>query len=875
LKKIITCLLLFALMLSSVNINAAKFADIADESLSVEIKFFTDTGIMNGYPDGTFRPESNITRAEFAALLARVMKFSSGSVPSGFADVPESHFASGAVSYVSSMGYMKGTSATTFEPEENIKVVDVMTTLIRLTGYEAMAEDKGGYPYGYISVAYSIDLCDNLEVLNTDSPATRNECAVLLYNALFVNTLEPVYGTSDYQISDNCLYDMYFSSDENNHLYGIVEATEMTSIYDYEGCDENRVVIGGKLYDSSDVDISALLGYGVEIHLTRGKSSSVPKIISAVSYNTEITEIKSKDINEISDDYLTYFENENAKKDYTLKFDEDMRIIYNGKYLEPPYKMTNIIPSKGDIRVIDNDSDGRMEVMFVDEYSSFIVERVNVNSSSILLKNDKFNGQSAIHLDPSGRELEYILVDENGDAIELGEINEWNVVSVKSDKKQTAMTLIVSNKTVSGTSFEIDHSDDSVIIDGVKYDVTFDINDFEADKENIYLVDAFGNIVGINEDEISEKSYSVVSDVNKSKSLDGKIMLKLVFGGKIKETTEDKKGSPITYEVANSDVQVFTLADKVKYNGSSVPAEDVYAGLAFGSPITYGTNVNGEINRIDTLYSDGKTSDKAFNPDVRAFGGEFCLDENSIVIICPSNETNNDDDYYLPVELASGINYTVLGYDVDEENDVAKLAVITTELSEADGYIKRNAQLAVVTKAKQVIDEAGDTVLEISGWCDGEEFSHKVNDNVDSSLTDRLSRGALIYFTLNSKNIINNIEYVDNVNTMDVPFHKGNSYGANERIFGTLYTLKKERLNSILNNRVNEFGISLNGHKVDNVFSIAIGDMPVIYSYDSRLGEVEVIDVYDLMPYEEYMSNASEIFIAKRNFEYTGIVVIK
>ncbi len=52
---------------------AGQFSDLADSHWAFgEINRLQQLGYINGYPDGTFKPESNITRAEFAAIMSRI-----------------------------------------------------------------------------------------------------------------------------------------------------------------------------------------------------------------------------------------------------------------------------------------------------------------------------------------------------------------------------------------------------------------------------------------------------------------------------------------------------------------------------------------------------------------------------------------------------------------------------------------------------------------------------------------------------------------------------------------------------------------------------------------------------------------------------------
>ncbi|MBD5152978.1 MAG: S-layer homology domain-containing protein, partial [Oscillibacter sp.] len=82
-----------------------------------------------GYPDGTFRPNQSITRAEFAAIAA---SFASEAVPSGgmFKDI-EGHWAQESIERAAAAGWIKGSNGM-FRPNDKITRAEVITTVNRM-----------------------------------------------------------------------------------------------------------------------------------------------------------------------------------------------------------------------------------------------------------------------------------------------------------------------------------------------------------------------------------------------------------------------------------------------------------------------------------------------------------------------------------------------------------------------------------------------------------------------------------------------------------------------------------------------------------------------------------------------------------------------
>jgi uncharacterized repeat protein (TIGR02543 family) len=80
------------------------------------INRLTEMGILTGYPDGTFRPNGFITRAELTAIIARLEKLTLETT-NPFADVTDAHWAHGYISAVYIKGWVSGYPGGTFKPD--------------------------------------------------------------------------------------------------------------------------------------------------------------------------------------------------------------------------------------------------------------------------------------------------------------------------------------------------------------------------------------------------------------------------------------------------------------------------------------------------------------------------------------------------------------------------------------------------------------------------------------------------------------------------------------------------------------------------------------------------------------------------------------
>ena len=99
-----------------------------------DIEYMTDQDIIYGYPDGEFKPEQNLTRAEFAALICRFAKLSQTDEENPFPDLDESHWAYENVKSLYASGLLDGYEDGTFRAENEITRAEVMTVVNKLLG---------------------------------------------------------------------------------------------------------------------------------------------------------------------------------------------------------------------------------------------------------------------------------------------------------------------------------------------------------------------------------------------------------------------------------------------------------------------------------------------------------------------------------------------------------------------------------------------------------------------------------------------------------------------------------------------------------------------------------------------------------------------
>lgn len=101
-----------------------------------------------------------------------------------FSDIPENHWAYESILWTSSMGIMNGFDDGTFRPNDKVTYVQLIKMLDTILGYTTYAELNGGYPDGYILYARKIGLLSGISSFSNDDYVTRGDAAKLMGAAL-------------------------------------------------------------------------------------------------------------------------------------------------------------------------------------------------------------------------------------------------------------------------------------------------------------------------------------------------------------------------------------------------------------------------------------------------------------------------------------------------------------------------------------------------------------------------------------------------------------------------------------------------------------------------------------------------------------------
>ncbi|MEO1399870.1 MAG: S-layer homology domain-containing protein [Cyanobacteria bacterium J06635_1] len=163
------------------------------------IQALADREILRGFPDGTFRPDAQITRAQFAAVISKAFTKPNKRDPIEFTDVPSVYWASEAIAATYARGFLSGYPEQRFGPEQPITRGEVLVSLASGLEYTpsepveatlSVYEDGDqipGFAIAALAAATEKNLVVNypqVSLLNPRREASRAEVAAILYQAL-------------------------------------------------------------------------------------------------------------------------------------------------------------------------------------------------------------------------------------------------------------------------------------------------------------------------------------------------------------------------------------------------------------------------------------------------------------------------------------------------------------------------------------------------------------------------------------------------------------------------------------------------------------------------------------------------------------------
>ncbi len=800
LKKVIALVCVFAMVLTTVAFGAT-YTDVAEDSAYYEaVETLNKLDIVTGYEDGTYKPEAGVTRAEMAALIARIQGYgetAKANANTAFTDVPASHWASGYIANAAGMGIINGYGDGTFGPEDPVLYEQAVKMVMSTLGYTPFAEKNGGYPTGYLAAAQRYDVSLSVANAAVGSAANRGTVAQILANALdtplMVQSKWNTNGEVEYVIADGKSYDYKTLMSENLgyvKIRGIVTENTTTVVDGTKtiNTDEAAVVVidvkdnfdtnnkkflfdedgnydGVKKFLVADSDAEDYLGQSVIAYVKEVNDKFAIVSMAVDTNRNETLEIGLDQYSSADADTLKYFKDGD---DNTTKVDlQDLDVIYNYVGGYDAADLDDLILGDADVclyggtlKLIDNDDKKGYNVAVVELAATGVVDEVD--GDVIVLKEtvEKFDIDE-IEVDEDD-ETTIVKVLKDGAEIAISELAEFDVLSVIAVNASSKVIVaeVISNQVIGAVSSRkassTSSTDYAYKISDAWYDVAesaYGADALEVGDGGTFFIDKYGKIAAFNEDAALATGVSA--------------NFGYIYSVAAKENEFGSAGYTLKAQIITADgVEIVEFKKNAKINGVAVDAsaceteaeaEALADGLA-NEVVKYTKNSAGALSTVETAGYDDKFvagtltagDDKEFDADNSRLLGAGYVDADAIVFVIA--DTAADCKLATIADLEDKNEYDVIASYATNKADDNDIIVLS-----AEGFVTAGATtgLAVITAAGESSNEDGEAVYDLSFFINDEEVSALTTTDVVGEYLPTV--GDIVKVKLNAAGVVTSL----------------------------------------------------------------------------------------------------------------------
>ena len=410
------------MMLSVMVVGAgAAFSDQSKIKNTEAVDACTALNIIGGYPDGSFKPEGNITRAEVTKMICVALNggkepnLATNATPT-FSDVRTNANSAWAEKYIEScyaQGIVSGVGGGKFAPAGNVTGTQLAKMLLVALGYKSENEGFTGNAWAtnVNTIASAKGLYEGLETLDVSAALTRDSAARMIWNALQAYEVEyktslvadkdgklstqitvqdKVVGSTNDKIT--LLRDKYDAWLDVGTLVSVDNKEITITMSDADVAASDYVILNSRgqieSYDVTftklDKDYSDLMGQKVKVIFKNGKTNDVLGVYATsdnVIYKTVANALEKDGNNKVKID----------GKSYSVEYTRTLGAQSTGKTGLATYRdgeevnsvdvaaLDNMNTSADNVVLVDSDNNGKIDIVY---FQTVNVAKVTYASST-------------------------------------------------------------------------------------------------------------------------------------------------------------------------------------------------------------------------------------------------------------------------------------------------------------------------------------------------------------------------------------------------------------------------------------------------------------------------------------------------------------
>lgn len=682
----------------------------SDKYYQKSLALCSSLGIITGYEDGSVKPDSNVTRAEMASIVLRMLAIDSHSqYQNAFKDVTSAHWAANQIQTAMEQKIISGMGDGTFVPDGEVTYAQVLVMLVNALNYNYEAEAAGGWTSGYLQQADILDITKSVQGA-VEVPSTRGEVIKMVYNSLLADYKEITgyeNGNPKYE-AKRTLAEAKFDVIEAK---GVLKGTAKTDI---TGTDiqENQIEIlkdgddNAEVYDCILTGLEDYLAQKITYYYRENKGR-MPEVLAVSNETAKSDTYEITDVTDI--EKVEGFDTDEGKIKLSgvgkAKDCKGATIVYNGKTVTDSEKASLgegindlLKPELGTVKLVKSTKNSSSyDIVFVDSYETVVVSSAGAESLTGKISDaaaDDIGATKAYSLKLDDSVDRVITVKKGDSEARLRNLKKNDVASIKRSLDNTVVDIVVTGESIVGSASGVTKKLDNTkaTINGEKYDVAnIAVNDLRAGAQSTFYLDMFGRVAFIesagNGQLQSGEKYGWLMDAYESENGDDYVVKIMTSDGKEAELTT---GTSLDYwgpkaadsETLKGDAIAAALSDLFAKKGSS------YDDSKF---IQLTTNDNKKTKSIPIRLVKYKSNNSGSLSKLYCAVDESVVSDTNAVRVNPTNLHG--------VPVSSGL---VKNYQINDGIIEISVPNKSSEMKNADNY-----KFGTVTSTVYVVRENG------------------------------------------------------------------------------------------------------------------------------------------------------------------------
>ena len=805
--KRLTCLVVAFLMIVSCGSVFAAFSDVpSTASYSQAVSALNQLGVITGYEDGTFKPDNDVTRAEFTAMLMRVM--GQGSVgSSSAAELPFTDLADDDTSVswaypnintAYKIGIINGyPEDNTFRPNNNVLYEEAVKMVVCALGYGSNVNTAAEPWYAdYITQARSMTIIRNAQNMGSPGhPASRACIAQMLYDSLEVPLVESGMLTTKTLLAD------YLGYIKNT---GTISANDVTSLDNPDvTMHEGQIQIRAREPESNVYEVHTYavdnvadfqnkLGYQVDFFYAKSSANSAVRSLFSYEIKTNNTTLElTPDMieeAETTNNVIKYYPGEDARTT-NANLSSDNIVIYNGKlYGNDAASSTftrDMLPGVGTVSLLDSDNNGAFDIINIWDYDVYYVSS-KMSTERSITDSLTIEGENArLYLDSDKENIN--IIRKNGQPAEFTSIATGDVICYAASNPYNggeayATAVIVSDR-VTGTVTSVISGEDMTVNNQVyKFSAAAPwmstalelgnnkyIEAPMASDSGTYVLDINGNVFAFNANSAEANAnvnYGYLIAYDAGRNLFGSgfddLRLRILAQNGTKGDYYVRKSTRINgsaYSSVSDFIDALYEGAGYQYTDSNTNLQQVIKFATTGNYITDIYTVTNQTNEAsghevvaNKLYKYSKLNPSRGDVNVTynnyrlsGSGANITVDSSAVVFVVPSDDNRSDQDSFFKRDRSYfSNNRTYAKVEVFDVTTANSARVVVVYDGASAQEVDDSSPVMVISDHPGEVYADGDYVYEVSGYTITRNSGRLVSNTRVSDTSTGVMRGLSI-----------------------------------------------------------------------------------------------------------------------------------